>query len=393
MILRADSLLVRLTVLALLGIVVAQVLGAAGIAGLLFTMTFLLTAALWLVTVEESGCDFTVLWIMLLACTAVALNALLTGTAVSFSYVKKLIMFCTTILLFGAAERFVPRAGDAALMLRGNTVLACFLTGMYLWQREQMHLLGGRVTGYLTFRFTNPNLAAVFLCAVCMLELIRAAASRGNCKKWGHILLAVVMGWFVWETQARNARLLLAVFLPAYLLLCLRPGWQPRFRGRMAALAAVSPLLFALGYLLLVYTPAAQCLFSFLTGEGKDLDSRVGIWRFALEAFAASPLTGAYSQISEGTGASQMHNSLVDILASYGAPVCILVCMLLFRLLYCPRDRREGRCQFLCRAGFAALLLSGLGEAMLFSGGMGICLFAGILRMLANYDFERERIP
>ena len=37
--------------------------------------------------------------------------------------------------------------------------------------------------------------------------------------------------------------------------------------------------------------------------------------------------------------------------------------------------------------GFSVLLLTGMGEAMLFSGGLGVYIFAGVLRMLANYDF------
>jgi len=36
------------------------------------------------------------------------------------------------------------------------------------------------------------------------------------------------------------------------------------------------------------------------------------------------------------------------------------------------------------------MLLSGLGEAILFSGGMGIYLYAGIFRVLANFDFEEK---
>lgn len=384
--LRADTLLIRLEFLALVGIVVTQALGRASLSSLLFTLTFALTAGVWLVTVigRISRRNGLVILIVVVSCACVAANALVTNTVVSPSYFKKLIMFWSAVMAFGAMGKYQPSRKDVRFLFRWNAFLACFLAAMYLLRKDQMHLLNGLVTGFLTFRFTNPNLAAVFLSAVCMIELIHGASAKGR-ERHAHMALAGILAFFVFETRARNAQLLLAFFLLVYLI---PPRRNPEMRGWMAALVAAFPFLFAVGYLLLVYEPAVQKLFSFLIGEGKDLDSRVGIWSYALGAFAVSPIFGAYSQISGGTGASQMHNSHLDILASYGAPVFGLVCLFLFLLLRPDGSTPKGRVSFLCQTGFAALLLSGIGEAMLFSGGMGIYLFAGVLLMLANFDFE-----
>ena len=55
-----------------------------------------------------------------------------------------------------------------------------------------------------------------------------------------------------------------------------------------------------------------------------------------------------------------------------------------------PTTVSNGRIQFICQMGFAALLMSGIGEAMVFSGGQGIYIFCGVILMLANYDFKIE---
>lgn len=387
-----DTLLVRLSVLALDGIVVTQVLSLTALASTLFTLTFALTVSLWLVTAVRriSSRNLLVLWLMLLSGFSVGLNALLTGTAVTPPYLKKLIMFWSTLLLLGAAAEYEPDRADVRFVLGCNTALAVFLTVLFLLRREQMFLINGLVTPYLTFRFTNPNLAAVFLSAVCILELIAAAADGTRRGQWGHILLAAVLGVFVGLTRARNARLLLGVFCLVYGLMGLFPRWKPCLRRWMALLLSLGPLLFAAAYLLMIHSPGVREGLDFLAGEGKGLDSRVEIWRFALEAVHNTCFLGAYSQISGGTGASQMHNSHLDILASYGVVVLALVCVLLAWVLCDPRHRQKRRLPFLCRMGFGAMVLSGLGEAMLFSGGMGVYLFAGIMLLLANYD-EKER--
>lgn len=388
----AETLFLKLQFLTLVGIVVTQALGRASLSSLLFTLTFVFTFGLWLVTAGKKISKRNILAILILmaSCISVAVDALVTNTVVSFSYIKKLAMFCATVLFFGAMGEYRPGGADVRFVFRWNTLLACFLIVLYFVQGPQMHLLNGIVTGYLTFRFTNPNLAAVFLSAVCMIEAIHAAASAKKLEKWKHAVLAGFLGAFVFETRARNAQLLLAFFLLAAVV----SRRKQRMGGGMAAWIVTFPFLFALGYLLLVYTPAVQELFSFLIGEGKGLDSRVGIWRFALSAFAGSPIFGAYSEISGGTGASQMHNSHLDILASYGGPVFGMVCVFLFQLLYGKGSSPRGGVHFLCQAAFSALLLSGIGEAMLFSGGMGIYLFAGVLLMLTNFDFDTgEALP
>lgn len=386
---RSESWLLRLQFTMLVGILVSQVLGMGRLSSIFFTITFFLTFSMWLIMLSRriSLANVLVLLILALSGLGVSVNALADNTIVSFSYFKKLIMFASTLMLLGAAEQWQPEKEDVSFVLRGNTLAACFLVLMYLTRREELYLLNGIRSGYLSFRFTNPNLAAAFLSGAAMLELIRSVTERGW-RRGLHRGLAGFLIYFVFLTRSRNAQLVLALFLAGWLGVVLVPGRRRKLPLWLAVGIAMGPLVLALGYLLLVYHPAVQNLFSFLRGEGKELDSRVTIWRFALEAFLTSPLFGAYSQISQGTGASQMHNSHMDILASYGAIVLMLVCLLLLVLVYGQKTDRGSSPAFLCRFGFGALLLLGSGEAMVFSGGMGIYLYLGFLRLLANYDGE-----
>lgn len=381
----ADSPLLKCQFLLLFGILILQATGWSGGASACFTLTFFGTVFLWIRSIEPRIRGGSVLAMLLvdLSLIHILLNAMVSGTELSFSYFKKGILFGTTVLFFDAMKNCCPDRKTVAYLFRLNTLLAVFFVGMYLGKNEAMHLLNGKVSQYLTFRFTNPNLAGAFLAEVCILEMVQVFAFSGK-HRLGHVVLAAWMAWFVGKTQSRNSQLFLTVFFLSALFLALWPKSR-RVGGGWAGFFAGFPFFFAVSYGYLLQNRWIRSLFGFWIGPGKPLDSRLEIWDRAWEAIGASPLVGAYSQISGGTGISQMHNSHIDVLASYGAAVFCLFLLFLTRLLWIP-DRRDN-ISILCMAGFCCLLLSGLGEAMLFSGGMGIYLLAGALRMLANVSF------
>lgn len=382
----ADSLavLMRLQFLTLFGLILAQVFGKTGVASGLFTVTFFLTALIWVCQgmLEMGENQRLAMLTVMVSGISVAGNCLLAQNRISFGYVRKWVMFCTSVLFLAVCGDYKPGEKEVKILLKGSTGVGIFLAGMYFVQPEKMYLFGGKVSQYLTFRFTNPNLTAVFLTGITLLQWVQMRENRG----FDGALFAGLGGFLSWcvvKTRSRNALLVLVFFLLVLALAGL--GYGIVLEGWLRWMAAAFPLVFALGYLLLVRLPAVERLLSFLTGAGKALDSRVWIWELALEQTGKNPLLGAYSQISGGTGVSQLHNSHLDVLASYGVVTLCLVCLLLYRLLE-PVGR--GRGAYLCRMGFLTLLLAGMGEAMLFSGGMGVYLLFGGLRLLANYDFE-----
>lgn len=148
-------------------------------------------------------------------------------------------------------------------------------------------------------------------------------------------------------------------------------------------IAAVWPLLFAGAYILFLQLPGVIRLFSFLESAGKDLTSRMEIWLRALRLWLSSPIFGAYAQASGGLGSSQFHNTHLDILVSYGPIVLCIVCFALYSLIYMS-GKRQSRQQFLFTIGFTCEIILGVGEAAIFSGGLGVYLYAGTFLLLRN---------
>jgi len=263
-------------------------------------------------------------------------------------------------------------------------ILTVFLIVMFVGMYSQMHILNGRVTGYLTFRIGNPNLTGLFLVCLYMLELYRLFLPEKWFWKLIHIGLAAALAFFVVESQSRNSFLVLILFTVVCSWLMLRGGKRMRIGKGVSYLIACFPALFVAGYMMLISSAWLQNLFSFMVGEGKKLDSRVEIWNNALNNLAGSPLIGAYFEMSNGTGMFQMHNSHLDVAVSYGIPVLVLVCVLLQKYLYQRGRIYEDKQNYIYILGFACSIMLGLGEAALFSGGLGLYVFVGTFLLLSD---------
>ena len=370
---KVDRALLKALAALAAGMAVLQVFGQDSLTSVLFYLIFPLTVALWLRAVRKSvtGNDILVALTAVLALICVLMDCAISRGQLSFDYLKKGIMLAMTLLFFQAASRMRADAGTVYFVHLVADLLTVAFAVTFLLRREQMYLFNGVASDYLTFGFSNPNLATLFLTMLYMLRLCRMISDG----KWRHgIWAAALLLYFVVETGSRNALLTVAVF--TVLVFCLRKKEKLHLGGVAAGLLAWIPIVFAAIYMILIRTDWFQSIFVFLSGEGKGLDSREEIWKRAWEAIVRSPLIGAYYAISDGAGVSQMHNSHLDIAASYGVAVLALVCVLLRRWLESGRN-----CYIL---GFAGALLLGLGEAAVFSGGLGIYIFAGIFLLLAK---------
>ena len=385
---RIDRLLLKALYLLAAGILVSQVLGQETLTSLLFTMTFPLTVLVWLRTVRKTltGTDLMVLGTIALSFACVLVDAAIHNASLSFSYLKKVIMFSMTLLFFQSAFRLRVDQGMIKFIERVIDCVTLFLMVMYLFRTSEMFSLNGRVTTYLTFRMSNPNLTGMFVACLYILELYRIFKQKKWYRKIGHILMSAFLGMCVIQTQSRNALMVMMLFTVICVWLIFRGMKNMCVSGFVASLIAVLPALFVMLYFFLLNSPWIGEVFSFLIDEGKDLNSREIVWTNAREAIQSSPIIGAYATISRGSGQSQMHNSHLDIAASYGLPTMALVCVLLRKYLFQRRRTYENKQSYLHILGFASVLMLGIGEAALFSGGLGIYVFAGTLLLLARCD-------
>lgn len=381
-----DRFFLKFLLLCAAGIVVTEVLGQEWLTSYLFLATFPLTVILWARSVRKTltGLDILMLLTILLAVVNVILNLWINGGTLSFDFFRKVIMFSMSLMFLQTANRFRVGQEIVDFMTRIADLLTLFFVLMYFWNRPAMHVINGYVTGYLTFGFSNPNTTGLFLTCLYMLELYRLYTREVWYLKTLHVGMACVLFWFVFETQSRNCLLVMLLFTVYCLWLVFRSKRMLRVTGFWAGMIAWFPLTFAALYMTVIYTPWIQRIFGFAVSAGKNLDSRVDIWTNTLSYIKHSPLIGSYYEISGGTGVAQMHNSHLDIAASYGIAVLVLVCVLLTRYLLQRGRVYESKERYIYMLGFSCTLLLGLGEAALFSGGLGIHLFAGMLLMLAN---------
>lgn len=394
---RIGEWLVRLLFVLQGAIVVAQLLGADGLVRALFTLTFPATGLLWLWSVRYGlqKTDWLTVAAATLAVVCVLVDLALCGGSFSLPYLRKVVMMGTTLLFLQTAYRLRVEK-ETALWIHGAAeVAALVFAAVYVLCRREVYTFNDLPVRYAAFGFSNPNLAAMFLTCIYMLEFICTVRTGHRVLKLLRGALTAALGWFVAATTSRNGLLAMALFtvLAAAALLWERmDGGKLRIGKVLAALIAVFPALFATAYMTLIGSDWLQSAFSFLASEGKQLDSRVKEWQPALETIHRSPLIGSYYTISDGTGASQMHNTHMDLAASYGIPVLVLVCVLLAVYLHQQGKRYRDTVSLLYMAGFVCALMLGLFEAALFSGGLGIYILMGAFLLMASQgESARER--
>lgn len=386
-----DSILFRILYLLVAGIVVCEVFAFTDMTSILFTLTFPVTVAVWLRSIRKTltGMDFLVISIFALAIISVLINAGITNTPISFDYFKKLIMFIMSLLFLQTAYRMKADESLIKFMNRLVDFLTVFLIAVYFLYNTEMHMIGEYVSSYLTFRFSNPNLTGLFLVCLYMFELYRLFTPEKWIWKLIHIAMAGFLAYFTFESQSRNSLLAMLLFTVICAWLIFKSKRHLTISKLGALIIVTIPAWFVMGYMLLINTPWIQDVLSFLVGEGKSLSSRVGVWTPALEHLWHSPLIGAYSQISDGTGFSQLHNTHLDIAGSYGVIVFILVCYMLWKQFYQNGRHYSDKSSFIYILSFACAIVLGVGEAALFSGSLGLYSFIGTFLLFANKDIEK----
>ena len=366
-------------------VIIFQIINRHSLASAFFYGTFIISLLLWIFTLFDrfDRADMLVILIVVLALMNVTLNGISEGVHFSFDYMKKYIMFCCTIIFFAAARKIAIDNLTFRFLEYIFIAVGMIMSFMYLRQNAGMHIMNGYYTQYLTFRFTNPNLTALFLSSMIMFMVVAAFREDHTATKYVLFLMAAVEMMFLYQTLSRNSLLATTVFIALTIILFVLKK-DVRLRSWMLWILILAPLIIAIVYLLLVNNNTFLKVFSFIVSEGKNLDSRVGIWRRAIPMFVESPIIGAYYAISRGTGISQMHNTHIDVLASYGLVVFGLVCAFLHHVMSDMQSGKTTHTKTVALIAFVCVLLLGVGEAAMFSGGMGIYLFFGVFLLLTN---------
>jgi O-antigen ligase len=313
------------------------------------------------------------------------LNVILTGGINDFNYYKKVIMFVCFLMFLYLSSIYSINRQQVKWLILINFVVSLFYIRFY----NTAYIMTDE--GYvLTLGFSNPNQTGMFLLNSILYCSIPIAAYRDVRVRWYYLVpfvwVAFSISPYLYFTESRSCIAAFAVFI----ILVLLDYIMPRFRITSKAMLyflTMFPLVFAVVYLV-DYSLFANADLSFGFGHGKHSGTRLEIWSFAFNKFFENPILGNYYGISNGTGSSQMHNTHVDVLASYGVVPFLLFVNVLYKALKNFTNKQECRFNRVAFYAFIACLISGTFEASLVAGGMGLHILSCGFILLANANIE-----
>lgn len=384
--LKPDGKLYILQLWLMFGICLSMVLQRSSLVSRLFYLTFFVLAFSLVLQLyfKPSLNELHVLAIglIVLAFFHVALQA----NTLSFGYYKKLIMFSCTALMVPFFDAVSITKKQVHQILVINLCIAAIYPLMYFVKGTPGYL--GR---YLTFHFGNPNAAAMFLLHSVLYCCIAAYYFKKPFVRLLSLTLALLLVYFIYLTEARSCYIAL-VFFAGLVFLNIVLKKHVRFSPALSLLILLLPLIIALLYMAVVDSGLLEKWFSFLAGEGKKLDSRAAIWARAMNAISRKPLFGDYYGISGGSGMSQLHNTHLDTLASYGLVPFAMFITLLYKGVARVLPFTTTSFSRMALFAFFAVIIQGTFEAALVSGGTGLYIMTFGFLLLAKYDPEQASV-
>ncbi len=303
----------------------------------------------------------------------------------SFDYYKKLLMFYCTVLMVPFLDGIQITGKHVSWILGIHLCIAALYPLAYFTQNDP-----GYLGWYLTFHYTNPNMAAMFLLHSVLYCAIAMYYVKKRISRMLILMLILMLVYFVYLTGARSCYIAM-VFFAALVFFNIGLKKEMAFSPGVSLLVLLLPLMAALVYMAVVESGMLENMFSFLVREGKPLDARADIWKEALEAFARNPIFGDYRGIATGGSEhTQMHNTHLDVLASYGLVPFVLFVAILYRGVLRVLPGVRTKFSRMALFAFFAIMIQGTFEAALVAGGSGLYIMSFGFLFLAKYKDETE---
>lgn len=374
------SILICLETVIACSLAVLQTVGKLGLISLMFAGSFLLVFAYIFLNYKRISIRIDVIFLIVLCFFNIIFGAVLEHGTISFNYLKKAIMFLIFIVLlnFVANESFNLTKVEYYLI----SVLP-IIVGVYML--VSYYLLGNKVALNeiaITLGFENPNFTGMWLFHLLLYGILFII---GTFKKNKLCVLItpflVMLCILLWKTETRSCIIGLVFFFVLLLIGIFRKKWNNLFLIFIVAF----PLLYAIIYMNIINTDFVQEKFAFMVSEGKSLTSRVKIWQYAFDYFKQHPIIGSYYGISGGKGMSQMHNTHVDVLTSYGILPFVLFVNNLYSNMKSINQQIMSYYQYACFSAFCSVVIVGSFEAAVVAGSMGLNLLTVGFLVLLTY--------
>ncbi len=306
------------------------------------------------------------------------LSVIVTGYSLSFGYLKKWLMFASTVnMFFWVSNSDISEDMIKSLKKTATLIALLFVCAYVIGEKGDP----ASFNGALTFNFSNPNFTAISILPICFYMFILASEHNTKMRGLLYLALALALIWFVWQTTARACILSVIAFF-AMLIFC------RRYSRIVTFVVVIFPVVFAVIYMKLIDTDFIEHLEFFET-EGKSLTSRESIWTYVFAIIKRYPVLGNYYVATSGSGLSNLHNIHLDTMASYGMIVFAFTVWIMVAVLNKIGEgaRKWGMVGI---AAMYAVILSGTFEAALFSGSQGVYFLIGGFLMMSKY-YKKQR--
>lgn len=300
---------------------------------------------------------------------------------ITFNYLKKFIIYVTALSLFYAATTIKTEKKTVKLILLESIVLSvlCIIKS---FSRDAYD-----THDCLVLNFSNPNFTGMWLMTLAMLDVFLLLYVKKPVYKLMMIGVIGYMFYLCYLTDARNVWLSMGLFAAISALIIITK--KKRFGKVTVFLIAIFPLLFALSYLWISeHGGFSEELADTFASEGKKMNSRVEIWKEAFSYFKEKPVFGAYSFAQNGLGTFQFHNTHVDTLTAYGVVGFILFVKCMYNIIVMAMQNSTTYKLVVLMCFISTVIFMGMGEASLFSTGMGLYIFCSAFLLLENYDLH-----
>ena len=356
-----------------------------GYVSMTFLATFLVFALMMISYLKTCEVSAVLLLLVFLSFYNVAANALFSSQAqIGFSYFKKYIMFiCTMFYFYSAVELKISDKMKKILVGLPILMGALLIISYYFFDNRVM------IAHSITLGFVNSNFTGMWLVHILLYAIYGLVESRKIPIKLFCLAMALLCAQFIYMTYARSAFLGLFMFTA---MLVLGFFLREKAVSRPVLIGiAILPLVLALLYLALGSSRWLAETFSFLVREGKKLNARSELWLVALDSARRNPILGNYSGVSNGAGFSQLHNTHIDVLCSYGVfPLALFVYALVEIMLKAARKIRSAS-QYIAFCAFTAIIVLGTFEAAIVAGSTGLYFLSGGFLFLTCMEPKKDR--
>ncbi|MDD2494666.1 MAG: O-antigen ligase family protein [Tissierellia bacterium] len=322
--------------------------------------------------------------VLLLFILILAFVALLsTSNDFNFNYFKKYFMFGSTIIFLFIVSVITVNTKLVKFILKVNLIL-CLAYSMFYFFGYTQYYGGG-----LTLNYSNPNLLALWLLHSVLYSVISFVYFKSKILKILSIIATLILFTMILETRTRSVLLALFIFTIILVFIFMRNKFK--LGEILTAIFVLFPLIFAVIYMLQIYNPMIVESLNFMTSPGKGLDSRFSIWSNAFAVIQNNLVFGNYYEISAGTGISQLLNTHIDVMASYGCLVFVAFIIYLYKITLRIARNCETKLQKIALASFFAVMIMGSGEAAFVSGSVGMYILSCSFLLIARYKPNNER--